>query len=80
MVFAPGSDVVGMKVGNKLVVDHLSLRSTFKEDIVQSVGVEKSTFFKRSFRVSSIAYSKESPLAVRKRYNMLGVHLSLKKL
>jgi len=67
-------------VGNKLVVDHLSLRSTFKGDMVQRVGDKKSTFFKRSFRISSIAYSKERPLAVRKMYNMLGVHLSLKKL
>jgi len=48
--------------------------------MTQRVGVEKSTFFKRSFRVSSVASSKERPLAVRKRYNMLGVHLSLKKL
>jgi len=40
----------------------------------------KVDFFKGSFRVSSIASSKESPLGLRKRYNMLGVHLSLKKL
>jgi len=48
--------------------------------MIQSVGAKKSTFFKRSFQVSSIASSKERPLAVRKRYNISGVHMSLKKL
>jgi len=67
-------------VGNKLVVDHLSLRSIFGGDMGQSVRVEMSTFFKRSFQLFSIAYSKERPLGPRKRYTLLGAHLSLKKL
>jgi len=46
----------------------------------QKVGVEKSTFCKVNSNPFSIASSKERPMAVRKRYNMLGVHLSLKKL
>ena len=67
-------------MGNLSVVDHLSLGRTFGSDMVQRVGDEKSTFCRGSFQVSSIASSKEHPLGLRKRYNMLGVHLSLKKI
>jgi len=48
--------------------------------MVQRAGVEMSTFFKRSFQLFSIAYSKERPLGLRIRYTLLGVYLSLKKL
>jgi len=48
-VLGPGSDVGGTGAGNISAVDHLSLRWSFGGHMGQRVGIEKSTFCRRSF-------------------------------